>query len=57
VERGGGDDDVERLGWQRPVFEGGGHHVDGREPGEVAPGYLGQILEQLRRVAGPGLVV
>jgi hypothetical protein len=47
VERGRGQDQVERLRRQRPVLERGRDDLDLGEPGEVAPGHRGQVGAEL----------
>jgi hypothetical protein len=47
VERGRHQDEVERLGRQRPVLEGRGDDLDRGEAGEPAPGDRGEVPAQL----------
>jgi hypothetical protein len=49
VERGRGQDDVERLGRQGPVLERGGDDLDLGEAGEVASGEGGKLRAELHR--------
>jgi hypothetical protein len=47
VERGRRQDQVERLGGERPALEGGGDDLDRREPGQVAAGDGRQLGAEL----------